>query len=79
MGTESPTMPLPSMLSSPLGSRRGLRRSNTEGLESEAITVVPQAAEFTYILFTQEISTRVTSCQHGLSDLNKRYFQLDIS
>ena len=32
-----------------------------------------------YILFTQEISTRVTSCQHGSSDLNKRYFQLDIS
>ena len=42
-------------------------------------SVVPQAAEFTYILFTQETSTMVTSCQHGLSDLNKRYFQLDIS
>ena len=42
-------------------------------------TVVPQAAEFTYILFTQEISTRDTSGQHRLSDLNKRYFQLEFS
>ena len=48
-------------------------------LEIAYESVVPQAAEFTYILFTQEISTRVTSCQHGLSDLNKRHFQLDIS
>ena len=37
--------------------------------------VVPQAAEFTYILFTQEINTRDTSGQHGLSDLSKRYFR----
>ena len=37
VGTESPTMPLPSILSTPLGSKRGLRRSNTEGLQREAI------------------------------------------
>ena len=45
----------------------------------QGYTVVPQAAEFTYILFTQEIRTRDTSGQHGLSDLNKRYFQLEFS
>ena len=32
------------------------------------MAVVPQAAKFTYILFTQEISTRDTSGQHGFSD-----------
>jgi len=43
------------------------------------VTVVPQAVDFTYILFTQEVSTRVTSGQHGLSDLNQWYFELKVS
>ena len=46
---------------------------------SYTLPVVPQAAEFTYILFTQEINTRDTSGRHGLSDLNKHYFQLEFS
>ena len=40
------------------------------------LAVVPQAADFTCNLFTQKIGAKVTFGQHGLSDLNKRYFQL---
>ena len=53
--------------------------SSVAKILENAVPVVLQVAKFMYILFTQEISTRVTSCQDGESDLNKRYFQLDIS
>ena len=42
----------------------------------ESSAVVPQAVDFTYILFTQEVSARVTSGQRGLSQL---YFELKVS
>jgi len=32
-----------------------------------------------FILFTQEVSARVTSGQRRLSDLNQRYFELKVS
>jgi len=41
--------------------------------------VVPLAVDFAYILFTQEVSARVTSGQRGLSDLNQWYFELEVS